>query len=236
VPSGGSGAGGSPTGGSGGVPTGCVAQRVSGVGNCDAAFGVFFLGSTCGWVSGCDCEGEDCEAAYESEEVCEQAHRGCVTGCTPQDAAYVGGCEPLPRKVFTGIECVEMLGCSCVGEDCESTYPTASDLPEPAPATCESAHANCAEATRSCTEIRAVYDEYATRDACEEDSDCRLTFGHCGTGIGSCHYFMNRQWPAEGLDALATEFQAEGCSGPVCDCAQPPASVQCVDGRCAAGP
>jgi hypothetical protein len=209
---------------------------VSGVGNCDAAFGVFFLGSSCGWVSGCSCQGEDCDAAYENEEACEQAHRGCVAGCTPQDATFLGACEPLPRKVFTGVECVEMLGCSCVGEDCESTYATASDLPEPAPATCESAHANCADATRSCAEIRAVYDEYASRDACQEDSDCRLTFGHCGIGLGGCHYFMNRQWPTDGLDSLAAEFGAEGCTGGVCDCAQPPASVQCVDGHCAAGP
>jgi hypothetical protein len=223
-----------PTGGSSGGPSACLPQRVSGIGLCTTEFGPFFLGGSCGSVSGCSCEGEDCDSPYESEEACLIAHRGCITGCTPQEAAFVGTCEPGMRRVFTGVECVDMVGCSCVGDDCDSAYWAQTDPTDPF--SCETAHAHCVEMPRSCEEIVAVYNEYASRDACEDDSDCRIVAGHCGDGIGGCGYLMNRQWPADGLDALAAEFVSGGCKQAACQCTPPPESVVCVDGHCMAGP
>jgi hypothetical protein len=190
------------------------------------------LGDGCGYFEGCSCVGEDCGAAYANVEVCEEVHRACIDGCTPQDAAFIGSCEPIPEVVFTGVSCVEMVGCACVGSDCGRTYQLATDPSDPAPPICEGAHRNCAGRSRSCEEIRAVYEEYASRDACMDASDCRLTFGHCSVGLGGCYYFMNRQWPEGGLDTLAAEFGAQACPAAVCSCAAAPASIACIDGHC----
>jgi hypothetical protein len=220
-----------PTGGSGGFPPGCEPQRVAGEGPCTLAIGVFFFGSTCGWLGGCSCVGEDCDNAYESEEACLEANRECLDDCRPQEATFTGLCEELPRKVFTGVECVEMNGCDCIGIDCDYTYPTASDPPP----SCEATHAHCLEKSRSCNELSATYQEYSSRDACEDDTDCQINEGHCSVGIGSCYHPMNRQWPADGLATLAAEFVAAECTVAVCDCAPTPTTVQCVDGRCVPG-
>jgi hypothetical protein len=237
APAGGTSAGGTSTGGSGGVVRpGCEPQDAIGVGACEIGLGVFFRGASCAFVSGCRCEGDDCNAAYTSEEQCIQANRGCVLGCDPQNATIVGSCEPLARVVFTGVACVEMMGCDCIGDDCDSTYAVPTLDPAPPVVMCELAHANCPAAPRSCAEIADIYATYASRNACQRDSDCHVAPGHCGIGIGPCYAVMNAQWPVEGLDALAAEWQNAGCSAPVCDCASPPTVVQCLDGVCVGSP
>lgn len=128
-----------------------------------------------------------------------------------------------------------MNGCDCVGIDCDYTYPTAFDQPDPEPPSCEETHAHCAEKARSCNDLTVTYYEYASRDACEDDADCQIVLGHCGVGIGGCYHLMNTQWPADGLATLADEYVAGGCTGAICDCAPTPTSVQCVDGRCVPG-
>ena len=224
-------------GGTGASGPGCVPQQATGVGACEISLGVFFTGGSCASISGCSCEGEDCDAAYVSVEACVQAHRGCVVGCVPQDATVVGSCEPLPHVVFTGVDCVEMTGCECIGDDCDATYMLPSPDPgPPSSSLCESAHANCAVTPRSCDEIADVYEAYASRSACQEDSDCHVAHGHCSIGIGPCYSVMNAKWPVEGLDALAAEWQNAGCMGPVCDCLAAPTVVQCVDGVCVGSP
>jgi hypothetical protein len=232
-PSGGTSTGGvPPTGGASGAPSACGPERVSVYGDCTGLFGPFFLGSSCNYLEGCSCVGEDCGVRYQSVEECNQAHRGCIEGCTPQDAAFIGDCEPLPQVVFTGVSCVEMMGCACIGSDCGRTYQLATDPSDPSPPICEGAHRNCVGMTRSCDEIAAVYKEYASRDACMTDSDCRFTYGHCSVGLGGCYYFMNKHWLEEGLAALAAEFTTQNCPAAVCSCAAPPASIACVDGHC----
>ncbi len=214
--------------GAGGAPPTCEAQDVAGVGACDAAFGVFFLGSGCGWVSGCSCEGADCDSPYPDEASCELANRGCSTGCTPQDITLVGSCEPGPIYAFNGTECVPMVGCDCVGEDCDKSYRSLAE--------CQSAHAVCAERERSCEDIAAAYDDYVSRTACTEDFDCQIAYGLCGIGLGGCYHAQSRRWGEDGVRALGQEWLAAGCGGPVCDCPTPPEAAVCDLGTCVPGP
>lgn len=224
VSSGGSGGGAAGTGGAGGAS--CEPQDVGGVGACDAAFGVFFLGDRCGWVSGCSCEGDDCDNAYEDEASCEAAHRDCFDdACAAQDAAFVGGCEPASLYVYNGFECVAMDGCSCVGEDCDAVYSTPED--------CEAAHAVCKDRALSCDDIDTAYDDYVSHTACEDDSDCTTVYGQCAIGLGGCHHALNRHWGNSGVQALGEAWAALDCGGGVCDCPPPSETVVCDDGVCA---
>ncbi|HEU5075440.1 MAG TPA: hypothetical protein VFU02_14715 [Polyangiaceae bacterium] len=223
--SGGSGgSGGGPGGAGGSAGAACEPQDVAGIGDCDAAFGVFFLGDTCGWVTGCSCVGDDCDNGYADDASCEAAHQECFDTCGAQDVTLVGGCEPASVYMFNGVECVAMDGCSCVGEDCDAVYPSPED--------CAAAHAGCADRDRSCDEIEAAYDDYVSHRACQDDSDCVMVFGHCAIGIGGCHYAVNRRWNDAGLEALGDAWTAAGYAGPVCDCAEPPDTVSCDDGVC----
>jgi len=174
--------------------------------------------------------GEDCERAYENVEACEAAHRGCIRGCAPEDAQILGLCDPALRYVFTGVECVGMSGCSCVGGECGNSLPVAPVDQ------CLAAYANCLGAPRSCDQIAELYAEYTSRNACGDDVDCRVTGGHCGVGLGGCYHVMNIQWPASGMELLAAEWQRQGCSGGICDCPATPESASCVDGVCTAAP
>jgi len=194
------------------------------VGACDAAFGVFFLGTTCGWVSGCSCEGEDCSNGYDDEAACERAHRGCLGECAPQDITLVGGCEPASIYAFNGIECVAMDGCDCVGDDCGASYPSLEQ--------CKAAHAACADHQYSCDGVQGLYADYLEHKACTDDSDCVVVEGHCGIGIGGCYDAVNRAWGQAGLDAIAEVWTKEGCTGPVCDCSAPPDGAYCGNGVC----
>lgn len=212
-------------GGSAGAPGSCEPQDVAGVGNCDAAFGVFFLGDAgCGWVSGCSCEGADCANGYEDEAACEQAHRGCSSACAPQDITLIGSCEPASVYAFNGTECVAMDGCSCVGDDCDQSYASLEE--------CKAANAECAGREQSCDEVSDLYNDYVGHTACSDDSDCVVVSGHCGIGVGGCYHAVNRRWGQAGLDAIAEAWTAADCTGPVCDCASPPSGAYCGAGLC----
>ncbi|HEU5075296.1 MAG TPA: hypothetical protein VFU02_13995 [Polyangiaceae bacterium] len=210
-------------GGAGGSAGGaCEAQDVAGEGACGAAFGVFFLGDRCFWVSGCTCEGDDCENPYEDEASCERAHRGCLDGCAAQDITLIGGCDPAGVWVFNGIECVAMEGCSCIGDDCDASYPSRE--------ACEAAHAVCAERPRSCDEIAAAYGEYVAHTACHDDNDCEVAVGLCAAGHG-CAHVVNRRWGQAGIAAFTQQWDAAGCPQLDCDCAAP-AGALCEEGVC----
>lgn len=211
-------------GGSAGATASCEPQDVAGVGACDAAFGVFFVGAACGWVSGCSCVGEDCANGYDDEAECEQAYRGCLDECAPQDIALVGGCEPASVYVFNGSECVAMDGCDCVGEDCDAAYAS--------PEACQAANAACADRDHTCEGVEDLYVDYVGHAACTDDSDCMIVTGHCGIGVGGCYHAVNRGWGQAGLDAIAEAWAATGCTGPVCDCGPPPDGAYCGNGVC----
>lgn len=86
----------------------------------------------------------------------------------------------------------------------------------------------------SCAEIKTRYDDL-TKNAtsCTEDADCKLLYGHCGTGLGGCYYYANGSLSQADLDALSKQWQSQGCSGPVCRCTAPPKALACKSGVCA---
>jgi hypothetical protein len=56
----------------------CAPQDARGVGLCAAFFGYAWNGSSCIGLSGCSCEGADCDEAYETPEACQMARSSCA--------------------------------------------------------------------------------------------------------------------------------------------------------------
>lgn len=157
--------------------------------------------------------------------------------CQPQDALFVGYCQPGPKYVYTGVECIGMSGCSCLGEDCDELVPLPpADPSNPTSNPCVVEFGGCFGISRTCDEIRAVYAAYTSHIACEHDDECRVNPGGCAVGLGGCYHVMNVRWPPSGLEALVDAWRAAGCTGAVCDCAASPASVACVNGECTGVP
>ena len=243
-PSGGtsSGTGGIGTGGTSGTsgaPALCAPQSLLEENGCNSPFAYVFLGTTCGLVELCRCV-NGC-TSYVNMESCEQAHLGCIRGCGPEDAQWIGDCNEPARWVFTGANglCVDMSGCECVGSDCHiRTPPAAKEAPDPGgapaiPNPCTTSYLNCLNLTRSCEEIQAAYADYVSKKACALDSDCQVVPGHCSIGLGGCSTVMNATWPAAGLDSLADEWIRAGCAEDIfCDCPAEPAGAVCEDARC----
>lgn len=59
------------------VAPGCEPMDARGMGACDAFFGYAWNGRECVGLSGCSCEGADCDATYDSAETCRDAYAGC---------------------------------------------------------------------------------------------------------------------------------------------------------------
>ncbi len=115
------------------APTGCTAQDATGTGACAAVFGIFWNGTACTSYSGCDCEGADCAAAYESVAACEADYASCIepTGCDSDDdcggdicyfaegvCGGPGECSPIPPSLPCGPSDAEVCGCDGVTYDC----------------------------------------------------------------------------------------------------------------------
>jgi hypothetical protein len=244
-PSGGtsSGTGGTSTGGTSGTsgaPALCAPQGLLDEFACNSPFGYVIDGTSCSFVEICRCV-NGCGTGYSSAEACEQAHLGCIRGCGPEDAQWIGDCNGPASWVFTGANglCVGMSGCECVGSDCDiRPSPSAAAAPDPGgvpaiPNPCTTSYLNCLNLTRSCAEIRAAYADYVSKKACALDSDCQVVPGHCSIGLGGCSSVMNAKWPASGLDALADEWVRAGCAEVIlCDCPPEPPGVACEEARC----
>ena len=57
----------------------CAADDAQGVGMCDMFFGFAWDGNACVGVSGCSCEGSDCDTLTFDKGACEKAHSKCET-------------------------------------------------------------------------------------------------------------------------------------------------------------
>ena len=66
---------------------------------------------------------------------------------------------------------------------------------------------------------------------CNYDNDCTSVWGHCGIGLGGCHYTINNQYPQNEVNDLAEEWLNGNCMEWECDCMGLP-YAQCVDGHC----
>lgn len=89
------------------------------------------------------------------------------------------------------------------------------------------------EPPETCASIEARYAQVLEeKAACDQPTDCRITSGHCGVGLGGCWYAVSGD--VSELDALAERYRDLGCTSAVCRCAPPPESASCVAGRCMA--
>lgn len=114
----------------------CTAMDARGDGLCDAFFGYSWDGAHCAGISGCSCEGTDCDRLFDSPAACQAAHRGCgPEACVAQDARGEGDCRLLLGYAWNGNRCLAIGGCSCVGPDCDALYPDQTS--------CERAHGEC---------------------------------------------------------------------------------------------
>ncbi|HJL15523.1 MAG TPA: hypothetical protein RMH99_07710 [Sandaracinaceae bacterium LLY-WYZ-13_1] len=64
-----------------GDPGACAPMDARGEGPCAAFFGYAWDGERCAGLSGCACEGADCDATYETPEACLDDHVDCVDDC-----------------------------------------------------------------------------------------------------------------------------------------------------------
>lgn len=83
----------------------------------------------------------------------------------------------------------------------------------------------------------ALEDAYATaledHAACDVDDECVVLNGQCGVGLGGCYVAANRGLTQARLDDLGQAYANAGCTGAVCDCAEPPSAAACAGGECA---
>ncbi len=150
----------------------CAAQRARAVGDCRTVVGVKFDGESCVSMSGCSCEGTDCEELYESVEACEEATRECGSDaglCSAQDAVGEGSCAQLLGYKFDGDACRSVGGCECEGADCGEMYRSRER--------CERATGDC---NRECGDPEApVCDEYESIEPRECPEGTVYTVNEC---------------------------------------------------------
>jgi hypothetical protein len=133
----------------------CEAMDAASEGDCDTEFGYAFDGEGCVHLSGCSCEGEDCDALFEDVADCENA-------CEPsEDGDLCGGiteatCSP-------GYYCEYEAESACTGEGtCRLFSP--SDCFGVPTTVC-----GCDGQTyASACQARAAGTDVATTGACEE--------------------------------------------------------------------
>jgi len=155
----------------------CDPQDASGVGACEMIIGVFWDGFTCRYLSGCSCEGEDCDARYESIPECYLAHAGCASFCDPMQVAGVGPCDAMLGWYWNGTSCEALSGCSCEGADCDRLFGS--------PADCEAATSVCPLAcdpmdVKGVGECKMVLGYGWNGKACELIGGCSCEGADCG--------------------------------------------------------
>jgi hypothetical protein len=84
----------------------CAAQDARGVGPCDAILGWTWSGleDGCQAISGCECEGPDCDALYDSQQACQRDNIEC-------------GAE-LRCGGFAGVACPDDMYCDFPDDGC----------------------------------------------------------------------------------------------------------------------
>jgi hypothetical protein len=98
----------------------CDAQLVRARGDCDAIYGYYWDGTECTGLSGCSCEGADCDVLHDDVASCQRAFVECLgeDPCAAMDARAVGACDAIVGVAWNGRSCVSLSGCSCEGADC----------------------------------------------------------------------------------------------------------------------
>lgn len=206
----------------------CRAQDARGVGPCLAILGYRWNGESCEGISGCSCEGFDCDLLSPTLATCQAVHDGCP--CRAQDAQGEGPCRVVLGWKYDGSQCVAISGCDCVGTDCDELFASQSD--------CDRAHRSClcrpqdARGEGPCdqffgyrwdgVECVAVNGCSCWGGDCDELfptlSGCRDAHKPCpcraqdATGIGGCALFHGWKW--DGMSCVGVS----GCTCSGTDC------------------
>ena len=118
----------------------CKPMDVKPVGQCAMVLGVAWGGPDygCNYMSGCSCDGSDCDDLYSDIESCERDYNQCLPDpiCEPWDAKGEGACKMALGYAYDGKECTLLGGCECVGDDCDLLTSTADECKELVTATC----------------------------------------------------------------------------------------------------
>ncbi len=92
----------------------------------------------------------------------------------------------------------------------------------------------CVQGMGTCEGVQAAYQWLISGDdkTCEDDTDCHMLNGQCGSGLGGCYEAVTLDVTDAMLVALGKKYGALGCISAVCDCGPPPPAVKCLDGKC----
>jgi hypothetical protein len=85
----------------------------------------YWDGRACQGFHHCECEGEDCERLYDTQDACEAAVLGCPATCAPMRVAGAGPCDAVLGWYWDGFRCAEISGCECEGDDCARLFESA---------------------------------------------------------------------------------------------------------------
>jgi len=155
----------------------CQAQDALGEGACRAILGTKFDGSQCVTLTGCECQGDDCDELFSSQEACRQAYNACLgPSCSGQDIRGEGACAQFLGYAFTGDACAGISGCECKGADCDEMYASRS--------ACREAHSRCLNQSPSCSQ---------SGNTCGSDEFCNYPQNSCGESgqTGQCQSTPN---------------------------------------------
>lgn len=156
------------------------------------------------------------ESTTEEEDSSESAEDSSTDDTSTDDTSTEDTTEESDTNCPPGT-----FGCPCDQGLCEDPFVCADGI--------------CQLPTEdNCGDIQTQYDALIeASNSCTDDADCQWLYGHCGVGLGECYTLVNLGVDQGDFDALAALWEGASCSGPVCDCPPPPASVPCVDNVCA---
>lgn len=130
---------------------------------CKPPLGYLWDGKACAPFTGCSCEGKGC-LQLTDEETCKKNHAGCASElgpCAVADVTGEGMCKKELGYFWNGKGCEALLGCECLGADCDKLSPTEEQ--------CAKDHVSCA----------------TIKDPCA-DKKCGDTCSSCDPANGPC--------------------------------------------------
>ena len=146
--------------------------------------------------------------------------------CTDVGNVQFGMCDMYLGIALVYGECDYISGCGWVIDGVDYSNSFYNSFSE-----CEE---NCIEEDYSCENIEDNYVELHTGiySECQLDNDCMAVWGHCGVGLGGCHYAVNtEEYPFYQINALVNDWETYECGGGVCDCLDLP-YAECNLGQC----